>query len=136
MEALQDIEAIGYNQPEPTLMENIKNLNFKGILSNIEAYHFNWMHMGLFGAIGFFAGLLCKKYLKMFLVSFVVGVALILVLEYSFHIISWETVNTMLGNDPAQVVNGCVQNILAYAKQNVSLVVVGIIGFFVGYQVG
>ena len=135
MDALRDIEAVGFNQHGPSLMDNLKNLNFRGVLDNINAYHFNWAHMGLFAAIGFFSGLLCKKYLKMFLISLFVGALLIGALEYFFHIIHWDALNNLIGNDPAQAVTNFMHGIVAYAQQNVSLMICLIIGFFIGYQV-
>lgn len=127
----------GLEPQQPTLMENIKNLNFKGILDNFKSMHINWLEVGMFGAIGLLSGFLFKKYFQLFLVCVILGGGLIAGLDHFGMInINWHNVQGMVGNAPAQNFDTLFHSFLAWMKANMLLVGSFSIGFFAGFKVG
>lgn len=127
----------GLEPQSPTLMENIKNMDFKGLVDNFKGMHINWIEVGMFGAIGLLSGFLFKKYFQMFLVCTILGVGLIAGLDYFGMInINWNNVHGIVGHVPAQNVDTIFHAMLAWMKMNVVLVSSFGVGFFAGFKVG
>jgi uncharacterized membrane protein (Fun14 family) len=122
---------------QPTLMENIKSLNFQGVIENFKSMHINWIEVGMFGAMGLLSGFLFKKYFQMFLICTILGVGLIAGLDHFGMInINWNTVHGIVGQAPAQNVDTIFNNLLAWMKINVLLVTSFGVGFFAGLRIG
>ncbi len=127
----------GLEPQQPTLMENIKNLDFQGVVDNFKAMHINWVEVGMFGAIGLLSGFLFKKYFQLFLVCTILGVGLIAGLDHFGMInINWQNVQGVVGHTPAQNVDTIFHSMLAWVKINASLVASFGVGFITGFKVG
>jgi len=129
--------AQGLGLQKPTLLENIKSMNFNGIINNFTSMQINWVEVGMFGAIGLLSGFLFKKYFQMFLVCTILGVGLIAGLDYFSMIhINWNTVHGIVGHAPTQNVDTIFYAIFDWMKANVALVSSFSIGFFAGFKIG
>lgn len=127
----------GLGAPQPTLMQNIKNMNFQGIVNNFTSMQINWIEVGMFGAMGVLSGFLFKKYFQMFLVCTVLGVGLIAGLDHFGMInINWNNVHGMVGQVPGQNIDTVFHGMFAWIKMNMVLVGSFGIGFFAGFKVG
>lgn len=127
----------GLEPQQPTLMENIKNMDFKGILENFKSMQINWIEVGMFGAIGLLSGFLFKKYFQLFLVCTILGVGLIAGLDHFGMInINWNNVQGIVGHAPGQNFDTIFQSLLAWMKMNALLVASFGVGFFAGFKIG
>jgi len=128
----------GIMPQQPTLMENIKNMNFQGIVNNFKEMHINWVEVGMFGAIGLLSGFLFKKYFQMFVISVILGLGLIAGLDHFGMIhIDWNNVHGIVGgNAPGQNVDTLFHGMLGWMKTNITLVASFGIGFFAGFKIG
>ncbi len=124
-----------FSQPKPTLFQNIRNLNFSGMIDSIKEMNFNWMQMGIFFVIGVLTGFLFKKYFKTLFVWTLCGAGLIAALEYAgFIAIDWNAVQGFIGIAPSQDFDTVFHSWLAWSQVNMSLLVCWVVGFMVGHK--
>ena len=126
---------ISFVPQKPTLVQSIKKLDFNGVIDAVKDMNFNWMQMGVFFSIGCLSGYLFKKYFKTFFVWTICGLGFVAALEYAGLVtIDWNAVQGLIGVAPTENVDTLLQSWLIWAQVNMSLLVCGIIGFFLGYK--
>lgn len=126
-----------WSQSQNTFMAGLKKFNPRVIYQNIKLMNINWTDIVTFFAGGILFGFLCKRYLKDVITWFLVGLVLVILLDYVGIVsIKWETIQSVFGVSPAATVDGWLQASLAWARCNVLLVVSFVIGFTIGLKVG
>lgn len=122
---------------QPTLMENIKNMDLQGVIDNFKSMQVNWVEVSMFGGIGVLSGFLFKKYFQLFLVCTILGLGLIAGLDHFGMInINWNNVQGVVGHAPGQNFDTIFQSLLAWMKMNVLLVASFGVGFLAGFKIG
>ena len=120
------------NAKMQSFIDQIKNLNFSGAMQSVKDAPVDWSQALLFFGSGFLTGFLFKRYCKMFFVSLAVGILLIWVLDHFFHIINWQTVNSLLGTNPAQQIDTIFNSLATWIANNLILTVSFLIGSCLG----
>jgi uncharacterized membrane protein (Fun14 family) len=124
--------------PKPTLLDQVKNLNFEGALETLKSYPFDWVEIGSCAGIGLLSGFLFRKYFRTFLMTLLFGVLIIAVLDRLTLVhIDWDHVQNMIGIQPTQeAFQNLFQAGYAWVRINVQAVSSFTVGFIVGYKIG
>jgi len=122
---------------QSSLVDCIKNFDFKGVSEHLKKLNFNFVEMTTFFAVGVLAGFLCKRYFKSALVWALVGLVTVVALDYiGIVAIQWDTIQSAVGTSPADTFDMLFQQAVSWAKENVPVVISFIIGFTIGLKVG
>jgi len=106
-------------------------------LESLDLTPVKMIEMGSYLGVGFFVGFLFKKYFRMFLIFSILLVgALWALAEFDLVIINWSNAQTIAHVTPQDTINSVISSYAQWIRQNVLIVVSGLIGFVVGHKVG
>ncbi len=87
--------------------------------------------------VGFFIGFVIKKYLKMFLGFVFLFLVTIWALDgFNLIMINWNHFQSLMHIAPNDTVGSLMHAITCWGKQNLRMVVGGLIGILLGYKIG
>lgn len=110
------------------LLNKINNLRF-----SVDTFH---SYVTILGA-GVIAGFICRRYLKLLIVSGLLAVLVIKSLEkQSLLKIHWSAITELIGIDHSLTVEQVLQEIYEIAAKNIYLSLAGVFGFLIGYRAG
>jgi len=128
-------------QPQPGLFEKISEaLNLNVLSKKISANKHTLIDIGLFGAIGFIIGFLCKKYSEyvIMLAFFVAGLIVLNQFELIAISVNMIKLHQMLGVPYAPMMTGDAYLFLLWewVKGHVPATISFVISFLIGLKVG
>lgn len=89
-----------------------------------------------FGA-SIFAGFLVKRYGRDVLITVIlIGIALAIFSYFDFITIDWIKIKDLFGVAPAETIESFFQEYFQWIKIHIISVIIGIIGFIIGYKIG
>lgn len=122
------------------LVDSLKNAMQPETIANKLGMDKNTLiDVGIYGAIGFIAGFLLKKYSEYFIafVLIFVGVAVLQHFEYVSVSFNIPKIHEMLGMQPGMAINdGYAALVLEWVKSNVAAVASLVVSFLIGLKVG
>ncbi len=120
-----------------SLIHNVKNFNYKAVISSIKEYNCSWIELGVFFASGVVFGFFVKKYFETVILCILFSCAILGVLYYfDFININWIEIKSSMGVDTIPNFGQVALDMFEYLKLHVLHVVFVVIGFIIGYKVG
>lgn len=102
---------------------------------DMSAAHFT--QLGVAAGVGFVSGFFLKKFGRPVILLFIFMILGLLVLQYAdVVIVDWAKIKNIIGIAPAENITAFAESWYAWAKEHISIVVSGGIGFLIGYKVG
>ncbi len=117
---------------DPSLFDQIRMLNISGSIQIIKDANIDWPVAAIFLGSGFLSAFLFKRYYKMCVISLAVGCILVWGLDHFFHVINWDSINTLLGNSPAAQVNSWIDSLSTWISLHIAFSLSFIIGMVIG----
>jgi uncharacterized membrane protein (Fun14 family) len=123
---------------------NSGNNYFKSLCSSFEKLNkdfdhsaYRFLEIASFLGIGFFLGLLIKKYFDYFTIALVaIFVTMIFASEYGFININWTKIQIITGITGNDTIYVFVSHLTNYFKNNMATSISIMLGFVIGYKVG
>ena len=123
---------------------NSGNNYFKSLCSYFEKLNkdfdhsaYRFLEIASFLGIGFFLGLLIKKYFDYFMIALVaIFLTMIFASEYGFININWTKIQIITGITGNDTIYLFVSHLTNYFKNNMATSISIMLGFVIGYKVG
>lgn len=125
------------SNPVPSkFWENLKNLDFKAVIKEMDFQNINWMEIGGLILAGLVSGFLFKRYFKSVMMILIGGIVLIGLLDhFKLALIDWDYLQALMGISPTkEAFQDLFQASFAWIKVNIKVISPFAAGFFVGLK--
>ncbi|MEX0940452.1 MAG: FUN14 domain-containing protein [Candidatus Babeliales bacterium] len=103
-------------------------------------FDLTWAKLTEFGVafgLGVLFGFLFKRFGRQVILLFIIAAVILIGLDY-FNVITieWQSLRNIFGTAPTTNLENIIQDYVNWAKKHIVGVIIGLIGFIIGYKIG
>lgn len=124
-------------QVSPTGLFKQFSTSWQKLNSDLDASAYKFVEISSYLGVGFFSGLLIKKYFHyLLIVALSVGLTIMLAEEYGLVIVNWNKIQLVTGITANDTIVTISEHFVHCFKNNMVTSVSLLLGFIIGYKVG